>query len=607
MNVISLLKNAPSPLTLLDSTLKAARSVGYQWRHGGLHYPGFVEQAAVTFGHRVLIKYGDQRITYREFNERCNQIAHYLKANGLGMGDVIALFMENRPEYLLYLTAITKLGATAALVNNAQQGSVLAHSLNLVAARAVIVGDEVSGPLQSVLDRLDHPPLVFTVPDNDGERTCSELVCEFANIQSLSRGYPTYNLEETRLIKPDSPCFYIYTSGTTGLPKASVQRHKRLLGLALGLGMFSGAVKRDDTVYSTLPLYHATALFFSWLSVLANGASLAIRRKFSASEFWQDIVRYDATVFVYVGELCRYLLNQPESPWDRQHRVRMITGNGLRPELWKAFKTRFNIAEVREFYGSSEGNVACYNLFNQDCTMGMVLGSYAIVKIDTETEEPVKNADGFLVKCAPGEAGLLLGRITKVTPFDGYTDPAKNASKIFRDVFRRGDAWFNTGDLVKDQGLRHLQFVDRLGDTFRWKGENVSTGQVEMIVNEFPGISESIAYGVEMPGTNGRAGMVALVLSDADAGVGVELTALHQHLLRALPAFAIPVFVRTLSAVNSTGTFKYQRTHLKMQAYYPQRFDNTLDRLFVALPGEPGYQEATAAIIEKIDAGGYRF
>lgn len=603
MNVISLIKNAPGPLTLLNSTKKAAVSLTRQWLQGAVNYPGFVEQAVALYPDQVLIKQGDEVITYRQFNERCNQAAHYLKQQGLRNGDVIALFMENRPEYLIYLTAITKLGATAALINNAQQGKVLTHSLTLVAAKAVIVGDEVAQPLQEVLSGINPAPRVFAVPDP--ETRGDKLACEFENIETACANCSRDNLPDTRDIDPDSPCFYIYTSGTTGLPKASIQRHKKLMGLVVGLGMLSGAAGSKDTIYSTLPLYHATALYFSWLTVLANGASLAIRRKFSASEFWRDIIRYDATIFVYVGELCRYLLNQPESPLDRQHKVRLITGNGLRPELWEPFKSRFNIPEVREFYGSSEGNLACYNLFNQDQTMGMVLGSYAVVKIDTESEEPIRDSQGFMVKSPRGEPGLLLGRITKVTPFDGYTDPGKNESKIFHDVFKPGDAWFNTGDLVKDQGYRHLQFVDRLGDTFRWKGENVSTGEVEMIVNQFSDISESIAYGVEIPDTNGRAGMVAVVLKEGVATLDHEK--LYAYLKKELPAYAVPVFIRTLNSVNATGTFKYQRTHLKQQSYHPDQFESADDLLYVALPGENSYCEATDAVIKKIDNGEYRF
>ncbi|MCG8317696.1 MAG: long-chain-acyl-CoA synthetase [Pseudomonadales bacterium] len=603
INPVSLLKNTPTPLTFISGTGKALKSLGRQWLHGNINYAAFVEAAVDSYPDNVLIKYKENQITYRQFNESANQIAHYLKLQGFGFGNVIGLFMENRPEYLIYLTAISKIGATAALINNAQQGKVLIHSINLVTPKAIIVGSEVALPLEAIKSQLDSKIAVYEVPDPD---TNTQVPNDhFIDISIEAINCSKENPPDTRHIDPDTPCLYIYTSGTTGLPKASIQRHKKLVSIAVTLGMLSGATNRKDTIYSTLPLYHATALYFSWLTVLANGASLAIRRKFSASEFWKDIIHYDASIFVYVGELCRYLLNQPESALDKQHAIRLITGNGMRPELWNSFKERFDIKEVREFYGSSEGNLACYNLFNQNKTMGMALGSYAIVKIDTETEEPLRDANGYLIKCDKKETGLLLGQITKLTPFDGYTDSSKNTSKIFHNAFKQGDAWFNTGDLVKPQGFRHLQFVDRLGDTFRWKGENVSTGEVEMIVNQFPQISESITYGVEIPDTNGRAGMTALLLEDGITDI--DTTELYQYLKSQLPGYAVPIFLRTLTSVNATGTFKYQRSHLKQQSYHKAAFETARDRVYVVLPGTNEYIEADQQIIDKIDQGAYRF
>ena len=603
INPVSLLKNTPTPLTFISGTGKALKSLGRQWLHGNINYAAFVEAAVDSYPDNVLIKYKENQITYRQFNESANQIAHYLKLQGFGFGNVIGLFMENRPEYLIYLTAISKIGATAALINNAQQGKVLIHSINLVTPKAIIVGSEVALPVDAIKSQLDSKIAVYEVPDPD---TNTQVPNDrFIDISIEAINCSKENPPDTRHIDPDTPCLYIYTSGTTGLPKASIQRHKKLVSIAVTLGMLSGATNRKDTIYSTLPLYHATALYFSWLTVLANGASLAIRRKFSASEFWKDIIHYDASIFVYVGELCRYLLNQPESALDKQHAIRLITGNGMRPELWNSFKERFDIKEVREFYGSSEGNLACYNLFNQNKTMGMALGSYAIVKIDTETEEPLRDANGYLIKCDKKETGLLLGQITKLTPFDGYTDSSKNTSKIFHNAFKQGDAWFNTGDLVKPQGFRHLQFVDRLGDTFRWKGENVSTGEVEMIVNQFPQISESITYGVEIPDTNGRAGMTALLLEDGITDI--DTTELYQYLKSQLPGYAVPIFLRTLTSVNATGTFKYQRSHLKQQSYHKAAFETARDRVYVVLPGTNEYIEADQQIIDKIDQGAYRF
>lgn len=604
---VSILRNAPKPLETIRNLYKAARFLGHQGLHGRSNYATFIEYAAQIYPDNILIKHHNTRLSYRQFNQEVNRIAHYLSQQGFGCGDVIGLFMENRPEYLIYLSAISKTGATAALINNAQHGKVLTHSINLVSPVAVIAGSEVARHLVTVIPDIDLPSgkslRVFEVVDSDAAEPA--LSGQFNDIAAAAASCSVENPAVSHTIDPESPCLYIYTSGTTGLPKASIQRHKKLVGLVTALGMLAGSATSKDTVYSTLPLYHGTALYFSWLTVLANGASLAIRRKFSASEFWHDVIHYRATIFVYVGELCRYLLNRPESPEDTQHQIRLITGNGMRPELWEPFRKRFNIQEVREFYGSSEGNLACYNLFNQSQTMGVVLGSYAIAKIDAETEEPLRSANGMLIKCRKGEPGLLLGRITRLTPFDGYTDPGKNTSKIIHDAFRQGDAWFNTGDLVKNQGFRHLQFVDRLGDTFRWKGENVSTGEVEMIVNQFPGISESITYGVEIPGTNGRAGMTALVLRNTDTLP--DMKQLYQYLKSQLPTYAVPIFIRTLNSVDATGTFKYQRSRLKQASYHQDHFEHENDRAFVALPGSEGYCEITAGIAQRIDKGGYRF
>lgn len=600
-----ILKQAPKALKPMKGLRNLYDFVSSQKNRNHVNYPLLVEHAAAKFPQRTLIKYQDTTISFQGFNQRANQIAHYLSEIGIKEGDVVALFMENRPEYLTYLTAISKAGAVAALINNAQTGKVLIHSLNLVSPKAIIAGEEVLAPLDEVFSELTVDKAPFMVPDREFTGDNGSLKHEYTNIEEETRSHPVTNLPQTQLISGEAPCLYIYTSGTTGLPKASIQKHRKISMVTIGLGMMLGRVKKTDTIYSSLPLYHATALFFSWLPAIANGASVAIRRKFSASEFWNDIVKYEATVFVYIGELCRYLLNQPPSALDKQHKIRMMSGNGLRPDLWDQFKERFAIKEIREFYGSSEGNVVCYNLFNQKQTMGMTLGSYAIVEIDTETEEPIRDANGFLVKAKPGQPGLLLGRITKATPFEGYTDPKKNESKILKNAFKKGDAWFNTGDMVKDLGFRHLQFVDRTGDTFRWKGENVSTGQVEMIVNQFPGVSEGITYGVEIPNTNGRAGMVAI--KQDNPGEEIDLKGLYEYLVKELPKYAVPVFIRTLSSVDATGTFKYQRNTLKQEAFRAANFDCQEDKVFVALPGNDGYSDLDTATLKGIEENEYRF
>jgi len=339
-----------------------------------------------------------------------------------------------------------------------------------------------------------------------------------------------------------------------------------------------------------------------WGSIIAARGGLVLARRFSASRFWDEIRRYHCTGFGYVGELCRYLYEQPEKADDARNPVHTIVGNGLRPGIWKTFKQRFGIDRVVELYASSEGNVAFTNVFNFDNTVGFSPVAYTIVKYDQEADQPLRDAKGFMVRVGKGESGLMLGEITDKTPFDGYTDREKTEKAIYRDVFEKGDAWFNTGDLMRDIGYRHAQFVDRLGDTFRWKGENVSTTEVEQIMDDFEQIVESVVYGVEIPGTNGRAGMAELRLDRPHDQL--DCLALYRYLNQQLPSYAIPLFLRiTDHGMEMTGTFKHQKNKLKEEKY---DLGKCGDPVYVLLPGSDGYQPLTSEIQQGIDNGDYR-
>ena len=311
--------------------------------------------------------------------------------------------------------------------------------------------------------------------------------------------------------------------------------------------------------------------------------------------------KFNASSIGYVGELCRYLAEVPAKPEDRAHRVTKMVGNGMRPNIWGSFKQRFGIDEVYELYASSEGNIGFSNIFNFDNTVGFSPLPYAIVKYDKENETPVRNKDGFLMKAARGEAGLLIGKITDRTPFDGYTDPAKNESCIMQNVFEIGDRYFNTGDLVRDIGFRHAQFVDRLGDTFRWKGENVSTTELENLICSIPEIAEAVVYGVEIPNTNGRAGMAAITPHD---GMTIDFKELLSGFKKEMPAYAIPVFLRLQQLMETTGTFKYQKNNLKKENYDPAL---AKEPLYVWLPNTDSYQPLTTEIWQNIQDKAYRF
>ncbi|MGD9517297.1 long-chain-acyl-CoA synthetase, partial [Mycolicibacterium sp.] len=393
--------------------------------------------------------------------------------------------------------------------------------------------------------------------DTDGLITLDEL-------KQLAETAPTTNPATTSAVLAKDKAFYIFTSGTTGMPKASVMTHYRWLRALAGFGGLGLRLNSSDTLYCCLPLYHNNALTVALSSVINSGATLALGKSFSASRFWDDVIRYDATAFVYIGEICTYLLNQPEKPTDRRHKVRVICGNGLRPAIWDAFTERFGIKRVCEFYAASEGNTAFVNVLNIDKTTGICPTPIAFVEYDENTGEPVRDEQGRVRRVKKGEPGLLLSKVSNYQPFDGYTDKKESEKKLVRDAFKEGDVWFNTGDLMRAQGLGHAAFTDRLGDTFRWKGENVATTEVEAAVSTHHQIEECTVFGVEVPDTGGRAGMVAIQLKE---GHELDGQSLAKAVFEKLPSYAVPLFVRVVQELAHTSTFKSQKGDLRKEGY----------------------------------------
>jgi citronellyl-CoA synthetase len=592
------LKKAPTMIQglLLAANNDPTKPVGLGWA---------VEKSTRENPHGSAVLYKDVRLTYTQFNQWANRISHFLQSQGLQKGDVVVVYLENRPELLAIATACAKIGVVAALVNTSQTGKVLIHSVNLVKPKAAIVGEELIGNFKEVLPELDiNRKQLFWLADTDTLREPGKAPKGFQNLAEVVADQPTYNPAGSAQIFANDGLFYIYTSGTTGMPKAAIFSHGRFMKAYGGFG-FTLQLDDSDILYVTLPFYHATAMVACWGSVLAGNAGIAMRRKFSASEFWNDCRHFGATGFGYVGELCRYLMERPQHPSDRDHKVRKMLGNGLRPNIWKPFKDRFGVEVVMELYASSEGNIGFTNIFNFDNTVGFCPLPYAVVKYDKEAEQPVRGNDGFLIKARRGEAGLLVGEITDRTPFDGYTDPAKNEACILHDVFVKGDRYFNTGDLVRDIGFRHAQFVDRTGDTFRWKGENVSTTEVENLMCGHPTLQDAVVYGVEIPNTNGRAGMASITPHEGHIADELDLPGLYNHIKGELPPYAIPVFLRVRQAMETTGTFKYQKTSLKKEGFDPAQVGG--DPLFVLLPGTTAYTALTDDVLKDIQAGKFRF
>lgn len=562
------------------------------------------EQATLRNPDGPALMQGDVRLTYAQVNQWANRIAHYLSGQGIGKGDVVAVFIENRPELLVTILALAKVGAVSALLNTAQTRDTLIHSVNLVAPVAIVVGEELLPAFAAVREQVSiAAQRTWFVADQDTYSHPGIAPEGYINLISASADASSDNPPSSQQIFCNDPCFYIYTSGTTGLPKAGVFKHGRWMRSSASFGMIALDMSPDDVVYCTLPLYHATGLCVCWGSAVNGAAGFAIRRKFSASQFWNDVRRYRATTIGYVGELCRYLVDQPLSADDSRHDVRKMIGNGLRPGAWAEFKGRFAVEHICELYAASDGNIGFTNVLNFDNTIGFSLMAWELVAYDHDSGEPLRSADGFMRKVDKGEEGLLLARIDEKAPLDGYTDPQKTARVVLQDVFTQGDRYFNTGDLLRNIGFGHAQFVDRLGDTYRWKGENVSTTEVENLLLQHPHISEAVAYGVEIHNTNGRAGMAAI--TPAESLATLDFAELLTFARERLPSYAVPLFLRVKVKMETTGTFKYQKIRLKNEGFDPGQTGG--DPIYAWLPGTQTYSRVTEQVLAEILEGKHRY
>jgi len=560
------------------------------------------EAVANRFADRTAVTCEGETRSWRELNQEANRCAAALRALGLRRGDTVSVMMENRIALLSTIVALNKLGVTTALLNTNLTGRPLTHCMSITGSRACLFGEERLQAIAGVKSapELDGIENYLYVADR-GHTPCPQWA---ADLDEAARCNDDRNPPDTGENTLGDIAFYVFTSGTTGLPKAALISNRRFLLMAALSGKGGLRCDEHDCIYLCLPLYHGTGLFLGLGASFCTGASTFVRRKFSASNFLREVRENDVSCFIYIGELCRYLLQTPEAPGDSANPLRTVMGNGLRPDIWHEFKQRFGIERIAEFYGSSEGNVGFVNLLNKDCTVGTTTLPLALVEYDIDADDIVRNRKGHCIRVKRGEPGLLLGKITRKTAFEGYTSREATESKILRNVFRKGDAWFNTGDLMRTVdvgfalGMSHYQFVDRVGDTFRWKAENVSTNEVGEIINGHPQVALCNVYGVEVPGAGGRAGMAALTLEEE---VGeLDLQAFSDYVNRELPPYARPVFLRVLPEMDTTGTFKLLKVDLRRQGY---DLAEVRDPVYVMKPGSSTYEPLDTGFLEKIRAG----
>ncbi len=567
-----------------------------------------VAEQARKRGQKVFLMFEDRRVTYAEFDRQVTRYARAMAALGLKKGDVAAVVMENRPEYLYAVYGLNRIGVTSALINTNLVGKPLIHVLNSSNMKALVVGPECLDNVQAVMSELDLPADKILV-----ERTEQKDAPMPAGAQDLlavadAPGDPLAGRE----LNPgtgDDYFVYIYTSGTTGLPKAGRFPNVRFFAGAYGIGGFGVACSSDDVIYTCLPLYHASAFVLGVSFALVHGGQLALARKFSASRFWDDVRRYEATVCVYIGEICRYIMAQPPRQDDRLHKVRAFTGNGMRPEIWRQLVDRHGVSKVHEFYAATEGNA---NMVNIDGHIGAVgqmnpitrlAYNVALVKWDPETEQPIRDARGFCIPTDDNEPGELLGKINpkKVSArFDGYVDPEATKKKIAADVFEKGDAYFRTGDLLKRDENGYFYFVDRIGDTFRWKGENVSTNEVADVLTGHPQIEVANVYGVTMPNAEGRAGMAAITTADNNEP---DWASIFEYVRQNLPEYAQPLFLRWQQEQHLTGTFKLRKVELQKEGY---DISQVSDPVYFRDTEEGAYVPVRESLYAKVMSGGVR-
>ncbi len=514
---------------------------------------------------KIALLFENRSWTWEEVNKESNKITNYLLNIRLEPQDTVGIILENSPEYLFCTLGISKIQGISALVNNNQRKQALVHAIKIVDAKKIIVDGENLIAFSEIFDELSlNKTDVFVVNNPD------QYYHDFVDLRTKKKNVSENNPETTYNSRPSEIGYYIYTSGTTGLPKA-------IYAINIGGSTFYSAafqMNPEDILYNTLPLYHGLSISI-WAGAMVSQSTMALRKKFSASEFWKDIKKYKATGTVYIGEIPRYLLNRPESEYVENKTLKKMLGLGLRKENWEKFKARFKIEHIWELYGMSEARGGFFNADEHPGKVGRVIDKKVkIVKYDEISEEFIKNDEDFCIECVPGETGMVIGKIetSDSQEIKIYKNPENTNKKVLRNVFEKGDAYFNTGDLVTLHENNWVSFADRMGDTFRWKGENISTTEVESIISGFPAIKICSVYGVAIPNTEGKAGMTAVVLNENNFGI----ENFSKYVFENLPSYAIPLFLRINEDLELTGTHKVIKYKLQKESYNTDKFKDPI-------------------------------
>ncbi|KAF9953775.1 hypothetical protein BGZ72_005166 [Mortierella alpina] len=563
------------------------------------------EDQCILRPHAVALVFEGQSWTWRDLELASNRMAHWYQSKGIAPKDRVAIFMLNSPQFVISWLALLKIKAVAAFINNQISGPVLIHSLKTADARLLVFDYELLSALKesnAAIRDMGYSLYTITPREHVSElaQGQEDHLFEFMDWRQLSaEGFPR---ESRRDVVIGDAVALIYTSGTTGFPKAAVMDHGRCT-LAASVWVGICKITEKDRSYNCLPLYHSAGAILgigqSWIS----GCPVVLARKFSTTTFWRDIREQEVTLFQYIGELCRYLVNAPLDPLDRDHKIRLMFGNGLRPDVWRKFQDRFGVKTVFEAYTMSEATSALFNITSGEDGAGAVgfrgplirrfQPGLRIVKIDLDTEELIRDKDGFCIECAPGETGELItlaDNKTSETRYIGYyNQPKLSNDKLIQNAFVQGDQYMKTGDLLyQKDGFWY--FADRAGDTFRWKGENVSTAEVADTLGHVEGIASCTVYGVKIPGQqDGRAGMAAIVLKDEywvqdptgqrqerdvpalalnEKALEEFIDRLSAHASKRLPSYAVPRFIRIRAEeLDITGTFKNKKVELKKEGF----------------------------------------